>query len=150
MKTTLRTISRAAALIAVLAVPIGAEQHTEKPKPDGTIQLESKSVAVGVGFSWGKGSLKYKGKEHDLSVEGLTVGAVGASEVSAVGEVYHLKKLEDFDGNYAAVTAGAAAGGGGGVLAMRNQNGVVIEIRSTSQGVKLEIGVSGVKLAVKK
>jgi hypothetical protein len=148
MKKTLHAIAGAAALIALLAAPVYAEQHKETP--DGTIHLESKSVAVGVGFSWGKGTLKYKGKEHDLSVEGLTVGAVGASEVSAVGEVYHLKKLEDFDGTYTAVSAGAAAGGGGGVLAMRNQNGVVIEVRGTSQGIKLEIGVSGVKLAVKK
>ena len=122
----------------------------DKEKPDATMRLESKSVAVGIGFSWGKGTLKYKGGEYPIEVDGLTVGQVGATSVSATGDVYHLKKLSDFDGTYAAVAGGATIGGGGGGLAMKNQNGVVIEITNTSQGVNLTAGVSGVKLSVKK
>jgi hypothetical protein len=135
------------ALVGVLGIATADEKKAE---PDGTIELESTSVAAGVGFAWGKGKLHYKGKTYDLAVDGLTVGSVGASSIKASGKVYHLNKLEDFDGNYAAVVGGATVGGGGGGLAMKNQNGVEVEVVATTQGVSLTAGVSGVKLAIKK
>ena len=140
------------ALVGIcLAGALGvANAQDKKPKPEATIELESTSVAAGVGFSWGKGKLHYKGKTYDLAVDGLTVGSVGAASVKASGKVYHLKQLSDFDGNYAAVVGGATIGGGGGGLAMKNQNGVEVELVATTQGVSLTAGVSGVKLAVKK
>ena len=114
------------------------------------IEFSEGSVAAGIGFSWGGGTLTYKGKQHPISVEGLTVGSVGASKVSGKGKVYNLKKIEDFAGTYMAVGTGATVGGGGGVATMRNQNGVVIDEVSTSQGLKVTIGASGVKMALKK
>lgn len=139
----------ALAVVASLAVaPLARAEAKEKPAA--TIHLESTSVAVGVGFSWGKGTLTYKGHTHAITVDGLTVGAVGAKSVNANGSVYHLTKLSDFDGTYAAVSAAATVGGGGGVLSMKNQNGVVINLGSTSKGVEFTVGASGVTLALKK
>jgi len=43
---------------------------------------------------------------------------------------------------------GATAAGGGDIAVMRNQNGVVIEIKSTTQGVSLKFGVDGVRLTL--
>jgi hypothetical protein len=139
----------ALAVVAALAVAPWARAEDTEEKPDATIHLESKSVAVGVGFSWGDGTLKYKGHSHKVEVDGLTVGSVGAKSVNANGSVYHLKKLSDFDGTYAAVSANATVGGGGGVLTMKNQNGVVINLGSTSQGVAFTVGASGVTLKLK-
>lgn len=147
-------ISRGALALGLIAAlglaSAGANAEEAKEKPDATLHLESKSVAVGVGFSWGDGTLKYKGETYKVEVDGLTVGQVGATTVNATGEVFHLKKLADFDGTYAAISGGATVGGGGGALAMKNQNGVVIQITGTSQGLNLTAGVSGVKLAIKK
>lgn len=147
MKLVRRMFVFAAVASLVLAAP---SARAEEEKPDATVHLESKSVAVGVGFSWGKGTLKYEGKEYPLEVDGLTVGEVGATTINAVGEVYNLDKLEDFNGTYTAIEGAAAAGGGAGALVMKNQNGVKIEMKSTSQGVNLTAGVSGVKLAIEK
>jgi hypothetical protein len=116
--------------------------------PDATIQFSGGSVAAGIGFSWGSGTLHYKGRSYPIKVDGLTVGAVGISRASASGSVYHLNRLEDFPGTYAAVGAGAAVGGGVSVATMQNQNGVVIKAKSTSQGVKLKLGVDGVKISL--
>jgi hypothetical protein len=121
-----------------------------RSKADGTIRLSSNAIAAGVGVSWGSGTLTFKGKSYPISVDGLDVGSVGVSRVTASGSVYHLKSLADFDGNYTAAQAGAAVGGGGGVVAMQNQNGVVVKLTSTSRGVKFTLGASGVKMAVKK
>src|SRR6185369_9077266 len=71
-------------------------------KPDATLTLTEGSVAVGIGYSWGKGTLTYQGKKHPVKVEGLSVGEVGVTRATATGNVYNLKNLADFDGNYVA------------------------------------------------
>lgn len=139
------------ALIAVAAVCVAAQAYGAKKRtPDATIVLKGKSVAVGVGVSWGSGTLIYKGKTYPIAVTGLDVGDVGATNITASGNVYHLKQLAEFDGNYATVGAGAALGGGGGAVAMENQNGVKVHLVSTTQGVKLTLATGGVKMSVKK
>jgi hypothetical protein len=115
----------------------------------GTVSIESKAVALGVGVSWGDGTLTYRGKRHKFSVDGLSVVDLGVSKVSAKGEVSDLKKLEDFSGNYAAAGAGAAAGGGAGVVALTNQNGVQMKLQATAQGVRLTAAGAGIAVKLK-
>ena len=115
-------------------------------KPDATIALSGGSVAAGAGFSWSEGSLTYHGKHYGISTKGFEVGDVGVTRMHATGKVYHLKKLSDFDGTYTAVDASATAGGGAGVLTMKNQNGVRVDVKSTTQGANLSLGVSGVEM----
>jgi len=117
-------------------------------KPDATLTLSEGSVAVGIGFSWGKGTLSYQGKTYPVKVEGLSVGDVGIQRATATGDVYNLKKLADFNGNYTAGAAGATIGGGAGITAMKNQNGVVIELKSTTQGANLKLAAEGLKLTL--
>ena len=119
-------------------------------KPDATLTLTEGSVAVGIGYSWGKGTLSYQGKTYPVKVEGLSVGEVGIQTATATGNVSNLKKLEDFNGNYVAGAAGATVGGGAGVTAMKNQNGVVIELKSTTQGASLKLAAEGLKLTLQK
>jgi hypothetical protein len=136
--------------VAVIGMTGPSVRAEEAKTPDGTIEFTGGSVAVGIGFSWGSGTLTYKGKEYPIEVDGLSAGAVGATSITASGKVFHLSKLEDFDGNYTAVGAGATVGGGGGASTMRNQNGVVIDAVSTTQGVKVAIAAGGVKIKIKK
>ena len=119
-------------------------------KPDATLTLSEGTVALGIGFSWGKGSLAFQGKTYPVKVEGLSVGEVGVTRATASGSVYNLAKLADFDGNYVAGGAGATIGGGAGITAMKNQNGVVIELKSTTQGASLKLAAEGLKLSVVK
>ena len=117
--------------------------------PSGKVWVESKSVALGVGVSWGDGKLTFQGKDHIFNVKGLSVVDLGVSKVTANGEVFNLKKLSDFDGNYVAGTAGATVGGGAGAVIMKNQNGVVMKLTSTSQGVQLTLAGAGVDVKLK-
>ena len=82
-------------------------------------------------------------------MKGLSVGDVGASKIEGSGKVYNLKSTADFDGNFTAVGVGATVGGGGSVTTMRNQNGVVVDLVSTTQGVKIAIGGGGVDMKIK-
>ena len=133
---------------ATLSLPLSTALAKAKA-PDATLQLSQGSVAAGLGFSWGGGTLTYKGKRYPVSVDGLSVGSVGISRATAAGTVTNLKSLDDFNGTYTAVGAGAAVGGGASIATMQNQNGVRITLRSRSQGVKFTLGASGVSMKIK-
>jgi hypothetical protein len=115
----------------------------------GTVTLESTSVAVGVGVSWGDGILDYRGKKYKFSVKGLDVLDLGVAKVTAKGNVGKLTKLEDFNGNYVLSSAGAAVGGGAGAAALKNQNGVEMTLTATGKGVKFSLGQGGVDFKLK-
>ena len=135
---------------AALTVALGGAFAAEDEKPDATLKLSAGSVAAGVGVNWGSGTLTFQGKEHPVDAKGLSVGDVGVSKIEASGKVYNLKKLEDFDGNYTAVGAGATVAGGGSVVTMKNQNGVKVDLVATTQGVKFALGGGGVDMHIKK
>ena len=141
-----RTIGIATA--ALLAFCLTAARADDKT-PDATLTLSAGSVAAGVGVNWGGGTLSYQGKDYPIAVKGLSVGDVGVSKVSGSGKVYNLSRIEDFNGNYTAAGAGAAVGGGASAAVLKNQNGVTVELVSTTQGVKFTAGAGGVEMKLK-
>lgn len=120
------------------------------PAADATVRFSGGSVAAGIGWSWGKGTLTYKGKDYPISVKGLSLGKVGITGVTASGEVLNLKKLQDFDGNYTGVGAGITLAGGRSAVTIKNQNGVRVRVISTTRGADLTVGVGGVDMKIKK
>jgi hypothetical protein len=134
-------------MVGLLAVTLDLARAASTP--DATISLQADSVAAGIGISWGSGTLTYKGKTYPISADGLSVGDAGISKISASGKVYGLNKLEDFNGNYTGVAAGATVAGGGAVSAMQNQNGVRVELVTTTQGLKFTLGANGVNMKIK-
>ena len=143
----MRKLGRIVLALAVVALVAGTAIAQEKP--DATLVFTGGSVAAGIGYSWGSGTLTYNGKEYPFAVEGLSVGAVGASSVTASGDVYNLKTLDDFNGNYAAATAQATIGGGAGATAMQNQKSVLLKVVSTTQGLDFKFAADGVKITLK-
>jgi hypothetical protein len=135
-------------VLAAALVGVGGVAAADD-KPSGTVTIESKSVALGIGVSWGDGKLRYKGKTYSFSVKGLSIVDLGVSKVSAKGKVFHLNKAEDFAGTYAAAQAGAAVGGGMSAVALKNENGVVMELTSTQTGVKFTLAGEGIEVKLK-
>jgi hypothetical protein len=116
--------------------------------PDATIDVAGNTVAVGVGFTDAKGTLHYEGKSYPVHMQGVSVAQVGVSTMTATGEVFNLKQLQDINGNYTAVAAGAALAGGGTEMTMKNQKGVVIKMHATNAGVDLRLSIDGVSVTV--
>jgi len=127
----------------------GARAQEGPIYPVGEITLEAMQMAAGVGYSWGDGVMKFQGKEYRFTVQGLNIAAVGISKINAVGDVYNLKTAADLAGNYVAVSAGLSLAKGVAGLSMRNDKGVVINLRSAQQGVQLNLGVDGFDLKMK-
>ena len=137
--------------IVILSLVIaGMTGFTQAAKPDATLRLKGGSFAAGIGFSWGSGTLTYKGKDYPVSVNGLSLGKVGITGGSALGEVYNLKSLQDFSGHYNAGGAGLTIAGGRNAVAMKNQNGVKVLMSSTTRGVDVTLGGSGVDMELKR
>jgi hypothetical protein len=115
--------------------------------PDATIDFSGGSVAVGVGVSWGHGTLHYRGKDYRFRMNGLRIVDVGAQAIQGSGEVYHLPNLQAFSGTYGAADASAAfADDGAGASALRNGEGVEIKVRSAIQGLDLNASLVGIQI----
>ena len=141
-------MSRLALVFMVMALASNAVA-AEKAKPSGKLTIESKSVAIGIGVTWGDGKLSFKGKDYPFSIDGLTLVDFGISKASATGEVYNLTDSAKLAGTYVAAEAGIALAGGVGGMVLRNQDGVVLHIRSVSKGAKLQLGPSGLTIKMK-
>ena len=135
--------------LALCGLGMAAEEKAEK-KPDATLKLTEGQVALGIGWSWGKGELTYKGKKYPFKVEGLSVGDIGITKAEATGNVNKLKKLDDFSGKYLSAAAEATVGLGAGAVAMQNDKGVVIHLFPKTKGVNLKLAGEGVKFILEK
>lgn len=114
--------------------------------PSGTLELSGGSVAAGIGYTWGHGTLVFDGKKYRLKVQGLSIVQVGISQYTASGTVYGLTKPSDINGIYTAVSAGAAVAGGASATTMKNSKGVVIQWVATHQGLNLSLSAKGVSI----
>jgi hypothetical protein len=141
-----------ATLGAILPPAFAADASTppvsDSTSADGTVELSGGAIAAGIGYTWGNGTLAFNNHKHNFSISGLSIVDVGASSYSASGNVYHLNKLSDFDGNYVALSAGATIAGGGDAIYLKNQNGVVIKVAATEIGLRFNLAGSGVNIAL--
>jgi len=141
------------AFAALFALVVGlAPLHTiaADDPPSATIELSGGAVAVGIGYSWGKGSVTYLGTRHALKVNGLSIIDVGVSNYTASGSVYNLKKLSDIEGTYTAAEAGATIAGGVSATVMKNDKGVVIKMTATRSGLQFSLAPNGVNISLEK
>src|SRR5215813_214656 len=127
----LRTVSRFALFLFVAAVATIA-MSGESATPSGKVSLQSRSIAAGVGVTWGDGKLTFKGKDYPFSVDGLSLVDWGISKASVTGDVYNLTDASKFAGTYVAAEAGRTFAGDTGGLVLRNGNGVILHLRSVS------------------
>ena len=147
---TMKRFALLTVLMLALFLCLSGLAVAQDKEPDATLELTQGQVAVGIGWSWGEGTLTYQGNKYPVTVKGLSVIDVGITKATAFGKIYGLKKLEDFDGNYTSATAEGTLGGGAGATKMKNQNGVVIDLFTTTQGLNLKLAPSGVQLMLKK
>ena len=123
----------------------------EEKQPDGTIEFVANSAALGIGFSWGDGTLTYQGKVYPIKAKGFSLGSVGFSSVMGKGKVYNLKNLSDFDGTYAGAGANMTILAGGGDVVLKNpKTGVELRLSTDTQGAQIAIAGGGVTLTVNK
>jgi hypothetical protein len=113
--------------------------------------LSGGSVAIGIGYTWGHGTLYYSKdqKEYKFKLSGISVVDVGGAGITAEGEVYNLATPADLSGNYSAVTAGLTIVAGGSVAYLKNDNnGVVIKLHSQTGGLRFNLSANGMHITL--
>jgi hypothetical protein len=138
-------------LVAVIAtiVMLSSAVCAEEAKPDALLTMKQTSLALVLGYTWGNGTLTYADKSYPVEVAGFSLLSIGLAFAEATGEVYNLKKLEDFNGTYMAASVEGTLGAGAGATTMRNQNGVVIKFFTSTEGLNLKISPEGIQLNLK-
>ena len=147
----MRSLCGVLGILCIAARAILAQTDGAQPLPavtDATITLTARAAAVGVGFVWGAGTLEYHGERYPVRLDGMGIGAVGVAVVTARGAVYHLKQVDDLNGQYTGLGGGFEVGRGANRLRMRNAKGVVIQFAVEGKGVQLGVGPRGVTLQI--
>lgn len=136
--------------ISLLILPLcilsfSASAADAPKKPSGTVTINETQFALIVGGSTGGGVLTYEGKKYPFKLSGVSLGAnIGVSKLSAAGEVYDLKELAKFPGTFTKLESSITLGGGVGGTILKNENGVIMRLTSTSEGLQLNLSASGV------
>ncbi len=114
-------------------------------QPVGQVSIDETQFGFIVGGSVGQGELTFDGQKHAFKLEGVSLGAnIGVSKFAATGDVYDMTSLEQFEGIYAKATGSVTLGGGKGGMILQNQNGVMMRLDGTTQGLQFNVGTSGV------
>jgi hypothetical protein len=155
MERTMRRMTRKIMCLLGLVLLAGSMRSVavgqESSNLSGSITVTATSAAVGIGWSWGSGTLTLlDGSEHKFKVSGLDVVAVGFKQATGVGNVYNMKNLSDFEGQYVKAAVGIAVGGGASATSMRNDKGVVISLTGVGQGVDFRLATSGIEITLVK
>jgi len=129
--------------LTLLAVAAGAQQPL---RPAGTITFKITSVGLGLGASWGRGTLHFRGRNYPIRVEGLDLAKVGVAELEATGRVFNINKPEEIYGTYNQVSAGVAVVGGIQGIALRNSRGVIIDLTATQRGLIANLGIGTLEI----
>ena len=74
---------------------------------------------------------------------------MGYGKIDGTGDVYNLKRVEDFAGKYAAVSAGASLAAGGTLAILKNEKDVSIYTHSTTRGLKLNVSGRTITVTLK-
>ena len=117
--------------------------------PDGTIDMQEVQVAYLASGGGGSGTLFYRGGAYPFTIGGLGVGGIGASTISAAGEVYKLPSLAQFPGAYAQGRYGFAfLNRSGGDLWLQNEAGVIMHLKAKREGLMLSLGGDAIVISL--
>lgn len=139
-----------AALMLVAAAGSPAFAQTAQNSP--WVELETTSVALGIGGQSGEGVLRLPNLgtncAYPFKVDGFGAGIkVGISKATATGPVEGMTKVGDLAGDYGATEGNVTLIAGAGGLSMKNRkNNVVMNLKSETQGLDLGFGAQGMTI----
>lgn len=132
-----------AALVAGTGVALAQDR-----RPDARLAFSSTSFGLLFGYQQGQGALEFQGRKYPFTVAGIKVATVGFTKVDALGQVYRLRELADFNGRYIAIEGSLTVIQGGGHTVLRNEKGVMLYLQNVQYGLDLSLGGGGVDIAL--
>jgi hypothetical protein len=146
--TRLAIVLRFAA-VALLALTF-ASVPTLSQAETASVRIEIVKAGFIVGAQGGSGSMRFAGRNYRLGIGGLSFGAtIGASKAVLVGRAYNMRRVSDIAGTYGQVEGGVAVVTGGKAARLRNEKGVVLELRGHQVGLEFSLDLGGMVVTLR-
>jgi len=143
-------LKRTFMLVALLVMSATASAQPKELVFAGTIEINATQFAFILSGKSGGGVLEFQGKEYKFDLTGFGIGGIGVQTINAVGAVYNMTDLSQFNGVYTEARIGATLGtASSGASRLGNSNGVIIDVKASNEGVALSLGVDGVSITLK-
>ncbi len=138
-------------LMFVSTLLLTSTAYASDPVKSGTVVIDETQVSLILGGDMGGGVVVMGDESRSFKTTGIKLGGIGVHKLHLVGNVYDLKKMEDFAGVYATFQMGATLGyADKNALWLKNTKGVKINLKSSAgEGVSLAIGVEGLDIIMK-
>jgi hypothetical protein len=127
---------------SVTAVPSRADT--------GALRLVFGKAGLIAAVGHGEGILAFHGKHYAFTIVGASVGATLALSATALrGKALNITTPGDLAGTYTGIGVGAAVVAGVSVVRLRNEKGVVLELRGAKLGVEASANLPIVTITMK-
>lgn len=135
-------------LLTCLTLAVGASgAAAEGPRrPDARVVFEQLQGGYIGSAGGGAGTLHHHGRAYRFSLASGGIGGLGAATVRAEGDVFNLRHIRDFPGEYVQVRSGVTLGAGSGEVWLRNAAGVEMHLRVQRTGLMLNFGADVVMI----
>jgi hypothetical protein len=116
----------------------------------GYVRVNFVKAGLVAGVGAGRGVLAYRGRNYRFTATGQSLGiTVGATASRLEGWASGIRDVRDFAGTYSAVGAGGALVGGAGGVSLRNEKGVVLDLKGPRAGLEFAANLSRITISLR-
>ena len=141
---------RPSILSAVLTLFFWSATAIPSQADTGTLRIVFGKAGLVAAVGSGEGVLTFHGKHYAFLVAGASIGAtLGVSTTVLRGTALNISTPGDLAGTYTGVGGGAAVAAGVSGVRLRNEKGVVLELRGAKLGVEVSANLAIVTITMK-
>jgi hypothetical protein len=135
---------------AVLAFIFWSAAVTPSHADTGSLRVVFGKAGLVAAVGSGEGVLTFHGKRYGFLVAGASIGATLAASTSVLhGTALNINSPGDLAGTYTGAGGGAAVAAGVAAVRLRNERGVVLELRGAKLGVEVSANLALITITMK-
>jgi hypothetical protein len=141
---------RSSVLYAVLTLSLWTATATPSRADTGALRVVFGKAGLVAAVGSGEGVLTFHDKRYAFLVVGASIGATLAASTNVLyGTARNLSTPSDLAGTYTGVGGGAAVAAGVSGVRLRNEKGVVLELRGAKLGVEVSANLAVITITMK-
>ena len=141
---------RTSILCAVLTLFFWSGATKPSQADTGTLRVVFGKAGLIAAVGSGEGVLTFHGKRYGFLVAGASIGATLAASTSVLrGTAVNISTPSDLAGTYTGVGGGAAVAAGVSGVRLRNEKGVMLELRGAKLGVEVSANLALITITMK-
>ena len=141
---------RPSILCAMLTMFLWNATATPSQAETGTLRVVFGKAGLVAAVGSGEGILTFHGKHYPFLVVGGSIGATLAASTTVLhGTALNISTPSDLAGTYTGVGGGAAVAAGVSGVRLRNEKGVVLDLRGAKLGVEVSANLALITITMK-